>query len=726
MFTRIPLIFLIFSFFLFHWCHESYAIDQASVEIFTTDGKYGLRDNQGNTIVPATYNKIGWSDGLQLPVDGVIGYFENGWGLMTIRGKRLTGPDYYTLEGIHRQLLVASLKAKHSNELLYGALSSRATVVIDFQYHSMKSEGSLIVVSKRSSKGSLYGLIDHDGKRVTDLDFASVSHYNGDLFIVQNQQHQKGLINQESEYVLIPQFDQLEKPINGMSVVMKNGAYGIVDDQGKIVKDAIYKEPSAAEIVFSKLQVRTIENEMLFEAMADSIVKINDNLHAVFRNGFAVVENASGYAKQREAGVSKIFSNLNVIVISGKSRTAILNAAGDLLMAGSFDEVRLSKYYFYVREGKLWSVYDHSGQRVSKWKVDEVIVHDDHLIPFRKDKFWGYFDGNGEVVISAKYEEVTPYSGDLARVKYLGYDMVINRRGKVVIGGNYQRMTIHHQDYILARSGRRLDLYSPEGFQVYQTYNEVMPITSGYLERTLGGYYGFVTAEGRQAFDPIYDTLINIGSRYMQIVQGDKVGLAQIDGTVLIQPSRRYQAFGNVAEGKVAVRINGAWGFINMKEQLLIANRYEDVTSFTNDLAAVKMNGHWGIINAQEQIAVQPNFDNMKPCLYETMVVERGGKFGVLDTSGRTILDVTYDEVVKCENGCLVLRRADKYGVYDAKGKPIIPLSFDSIDAGTGDYFVVKRRGKHAVMNRNGHYAVPLKYDFVEEFRTGQFLCVAE
>lgn len=60
----------------------------------------------------------------------------------------------------------------------------------------------------------------------------------------------------------------------------------------------------------------------------------------------------------------------------------------------------------------------------------------------------------------------------------------------------------------------------------------------------------------------------------------------------------KYQNVRSYSEGLAPVQTNsGKWGFINERQQMVIAPRFEDAKEFQGGKAAAKMNGRWGFIN---------------------------------------------------------------------------------------------------------------------------------
>lgn len=63
-------------------------------------------------------------------------------------------------------------------------------------------------------------------------------------------------------------------------------------------------------------------------------------------------------------------------------------------------------------------------------------------------------------------------------------------------------------------------------------------------------------------------------------------------------PGPKYRNAKAYSEGLAPVQsANGRWGYINERQQWVIAPRFEDAQEFKGGRAAVRQNGKWGFIN---------------------------------------------------------------------------------------------------------------------------------
>ena len=62
-----------------------------------------------------------------------------------------------------------------------------------------------------------------------------------------------------------------------------------------------------------------------------------------------------------------------------------------------------------------------------------------------------------------------------------------------------------------------------------------------------------------------------------------------------------------------AAKVNGKWGFINMKGEVIIEPKYEQAKSFSCGLAPAIFDGLWGYIDKSGSFIIKPQFKMAKP-----------------------------------------------------------------------------------------------------------------
>ncbi len=145
-----------------------------------------------------------------------------------------------------------------------------------------------------------------------------------------------------------------------------------------------------------------------------------------------------------------------------------------------------------------------------------------------------------------------------------------------------------------------------------------------------------------------------------------------------------------------AVLIDGKYGVINEKGEIIIEASYKDV-SIPNPTKPVficqKENGSLETIN-QNKEKIFTDYQKVEPIEtngiethypYEKSVLkyEENGKFGIIDFEGKAITKPVYEEIasVKYKEGEILAKKDGKYGVINNKGVELIPFEYEEIEA---------------------------------------------
>jgi hypothetical protein len=92
-------------------------------------------------------------------------------------------------------------------------------------------------------------------------------------------------------------------------------------------------------------------------------------------------------------------------------------------------------------------------------------------------------------------------------------------------------------------------------------------------------------------------------------------------------------------EGMAKFKINGQWGFFNLKAEVAIAPQFDEVTHFSEGLASAKTDEKWGIIDTSGQWVVKPQWQQ-EPGAYKGGLSDlcEGDKCGYIDRKGQWVI----------------------------------------------------------------------------------------
>lgn len=700
---------------------------QSSIDFYEENGKAGLKDAEGNTVIPATYDQLGWSKGFRFPVDDVIGYKQGAWGLISLKNKVITPPLYYSLEAQHKNFIVASIKSKYSNELFYGVISAKGNVVVDFKYHSLTPLHDLIIVSVRRKGRSYYGLLDQQGKVMLATDFTNISYFKDDLFVFTTSNKRKGIIHKNGTIKVEATLDSIAPVAEDYTLIFQSGKVGAIDSAGTMLHKPLYKkiEDRQTAKAFKHYQIIDASHESLHDFYCDSILEISSDLLAIVRNDYFEIVNADFAPIFRGRALDHLSAYRKNVIFKNNDKYQIIKFNGEPVYTPGFDTLLFDESYMYGQSEGQWRVFNKFGSSLSKLNFDSLLTGSNNLIPIKRLGYWGYVDHSGKMAISAKFDEAGAFVGNIAQVDYLGSRRIINQFGEFIGESNYDRVKIEKANTALVTKRGRTDLINYRGEVLFQAYNQLSPNFFGYLETTADGKKGLVSHLGEIILLPEYDSIsAPMNRRYAVAQRGSKMGLINFKGFWILPLSDQTEEICHVSEGFISIKRNGQYGFLDFGQRLLIANRYEKTKPFTSGLAGVKLNGKWGFIDKKERLLIQPTYTDVTPFKNGISLVSRAGKMGAIDAEEREKIKIEYDTIHTTTHDFLLAKKEGKMGLFNQEGEQVLQPSYTDIRPTVDDHFIVKRRGLSGLIDTTGRYSIPLKYYSIREISNGRYVCL--
>jgi len=176
-----------------------------------------------------------------------------------------------------------------------------------------------------------------------------------------------------------------------------------------------------------------------------------------------------------------------------------------------------------------------------------------------------------------------------------------------------------------------------------------------------------------------------------------KYGFINLKNEVVIPA--KFDGAKNFKNGLAAVRINGLWGFINTKGEMVIQPKYGTVLDFDGPIAKVSIaeinymqTGTYTYINQKGEdvteaaILGEPAFFNgLKPAIAEN------GKYGYKNNKGVMVIPAIYDDANEFNgSGWATCYKDGFMGCVNTSGKVVVPFTFKFIQTGFGKYIAAQ------------------------------------
>ncbi|WP_349530040.1 WG repeat-containing protein [Reichenbachiella sp. MALMAid0571] len=703
---------------------------QTDPKVFKENNLSGVKDSNGEVLVPAEYEQLGWSDSLDMFVDNVIGYYDNNWGIITAKNKVITSPDYYELRPVHKDLIIASKKGAYSNHLYYGALNSKGNAVVDFKYSSIDKIANTLIVTEIKDGKTNYGLLNEKNQFLLKTEYSKISHFANDLYVFYDYDFRAGIINKNGQIVVPVSLDSIGYIRDGKAQIFESGKAGLIDESGNLLLKPSFKNISvdgdrAQVLEFNEHTIVDKLNTKDRQFNCDSLVNISDSFYAIYLNKYLTIA---------DRNFNKLISGNDIVirqciddkvVFSKGKNFGVLNEKGEYFIALEYDSISADDGYFYLMENGKWSVANQFGRNITKYKYDDIKPESESLIAVKRRGFWGFIDFQGDEVIANKFDSVTSFKYLTSKVSFLDGFGTINQFGEWICEPVYDEIIIHKEGITEARLKSRIDLVNHDGNVIFQTYNTLKPYDGGFIETTEEGKTGFVMRDGRIVKQPIFDEISFTSQDSILIArEQDYLSLATKDGDRFYSLSGRFEEVLGISEEFVGIRLDGKYGFVDLQGRLRVANRYDSIRLFSDGMAAFYLRGNWGYIDKEENLRVQPVYESSFDYINGTAIVIENGKYGVIDKDGKYLLDSKYDHISRNDFGSFHITLDGKYGLYDSSVKKITSPDYNEVLEVAKGQVVVKRRGMFGVMNEQGRFTIPMVYSNITYLSQGKYMVV--
>ena len=653
--------------------------------IFQKDNKKGVRNHKQQVVIPALYDDIGWSIGGFYPVDQVVGYKENGrWGLMTLKNKKITQPQFQKLYPLNRNLMVASRDIGGDEQ--FGIVDLKGETLLGFEYHKLSQFNTLLIAAKKVNSQIKYGIVDLSFVEVVPFRYSRIKLLN-----------------------------------NKFAVIVDGELQGLIDDSGKILVEPKYHEIKISDNefkgkFFDTYEIRDQHNNLVASHEVRSLRKATSGIFLATRSDQSQVLN-------RKGEVIRSFSQTDVhdfvdqlAVIKQEGLFGVINAEGTALIPPNNKSVWLHEGFIGIKDiDGNWSLLNHHLNKVSNRKYQEIKPAAEGLFLVKRLDSWGFINKLGEEVIPPQYDEAREFEEGTAYAKYLGSWGVIDQNGNWLVKPRYEKLEKLDQNTYLFRNGKISGLVNTSHQELYQTTNSLVVTPTGAIEKNADQQCALISTSGERVLSLQYLRIIPFDEDpgYYLFEDEEGLGLFNISRRSFFKDTT-IQEIRTLNDGFIGVRINNQYGLIDLNGKLRIANRYEDVGVFSEDMVPVKIRGRWGYVDRIERLKVQPLYQTAGHFINGVAIVSKNNKYGLLNKQGKIILALEYDRLERLPEGLYICYQGSKAGLADPSGKVLAYPRFTSFKILKNGNLIVSKKGKLGLIDKSGKTLIPSAYDEIE------------
>ena len=423
----------------------------------------------------------------------VLKYEKNGkYGLVSLEGKKITGPIYESIEGLPYK--EGELLIKKDGK--YGVINIKGNELIKNIYDQISVDGYYTtdngykyagyIVSNTTEEGYRYGYINYKGKVVLKPEYNQLSRTididdDENAYIIAAKNGQFGIMKNNEQ--LLPNEYQsiIYDEGNDIFTIEKSKKYGVTNKDGKILVPTEYKQIDVTGIYLyaQNEQGTTVYNKEGTQVNIDTSVAIlNTNNEkykikitnkdgtkygVIGKNGEEIIAQQYSYIEYLNDNyfiVSKNDSKLGVIDDKNNIKIDITNDSlqkidgtelietvttkdnmirlysKDMSMVCEMEKANVETKENYIKISNQEDV-KYFSKEGKELKNTEVFTNNVLFAKKVGDK-WGFADKSGKMVVEAKYDFVTEFNEyGFAGVKSEDKWGSVNTKGEVVIEPTY-------------------------------------------------------------------------------------------------------------------------------------------------------------------------------------------------------------------------------------------------------------------------------------------------
>ena len=752
---------------------------------YQQEGKWGLRDKFGYQLAPTVYDNIEYQPtGFFLTQqDGQLGLLsptgreilptraaeirQHGDSLFFFREGRLWGAvNYYGIQTIplayrsYSNISAGYIKLNNeSARHVYSMACSRVLKQHAFDDFYPFSPRCLLVKKDRQ-----LGLMDWCGNLVLPPVYDEIQAYDKRLFRVSKEQRW-GVVDDSGKVIIPFEYDYIAPLRQQICVVKKDGRFGVANLQGEEVVPPVYQriELEGRRAKAYRKGDGPKEQLTVLSFTAEGQLRDTSKLRQHFKVKIAG-QKGSRREKTGSEQNSYLLKKFEWFYSPGEDRWGLRRLSdGSVQIDAKFNYVKVVKELGFTIVGIQHSGTYEFERTTFRFDMLYGIVNNDLGLLVTELEFWdiryedfkkGYpaarcvFANGRHGLIS---QEGQVLRSDLA---YLG--AFVNGVARFSFAGrlsgapdasrslgklsSYLRSlnapsvmldyTQYDQDF---RQEAQLTCASCEWGYMDSTGQVIIPPQYSFARPFVNdvgivecnGKWGMVNREAKSVIPCQYDEvqfLENTGNRIVRVyVKEPKYGLIDTLGQLKINAA--YDEIGSFSEGRLAVRRNGLWGFVNADGLEVIPCRFREVKNFSNGLAAARLGSGWGFIDKQGHIAVDFQYTRTGSFNDGLAWVYTPEGTGYIDQSGQFVIPPRFDRAFDFEDGIARVQENNEYGLINTLGQYIKRPRFLDIQPFNQAGLAIVKYGNHQIryglIDRRGSMLTKQAFRDIQPFQEG-------
>ena len=291
--------------------------------------------------------------------------------------------------------------------------------------------------------------------------------------------------------------------------------------------------------------------------------------------------------------------------------------------------------------------------------------------PIYQNEKWGVIDTKGNIIISPTYSEMITIPDNTKPVFICIENVDYNTNTfttKVLNEKNQPIFTQYDKIEVIYNHDQNNNLWYEENV----------------LKVQKDGKYGLINLEGKELLSCKEDNIEVIDgtkSVYITTVEGKK-GIVNNNGNIIIE--NKYSDITSLTNkyenGFIVKNDEGKYGVVNYDKTIALEEKYEEVKNvYGNSMYVVKEAGNWKIVNADKEEFLENKFEEVKEINKENITIKTNGKYGVINLEGEEEIPANYDELTFAFSDYYIAKKDDSYGIVMLDNKIALEFNYTFI-----------------------------------------------
>lgn len=538
--------------------------------------RYGLIDSKGRTIVEPKYDYI--DTGVYLQAKGWATIKQNSqYGLVYLSTGKIIEPCYHYILDLSNYISISQMidgKEKYGI-LLYngdiiepvydnissfrGADNILCEVELDGKFGLLGADGKYVITPEyddiypvdngiRVKKGNLYGYMNYEGKKITDIEFEVASIYHkGKATVKLNGKW--GIINIDGTYVAQPIYDEITI-MDEEIIAILNGEKKILEFNGEYKVSSDYDYMYPFESIEGASKVKKNGKEIIIDSNSKPIFTKDFDTIGEFNNGIAniTLNGKVGYLTIDDKYlVSPIYDGTfkddkePYYNTKLSEKWGLVFEDGNVIKPISDAPITFKNDFGIIRLGNKQTYINKKGEQITSETFDYCNPFSDGMGRIMNSLKTNYVNKNGKLM-SQPFDWGEDFSDGYACIRDGGYSRFIDKEGKAAFGGDtkyFNGKSFSNGMAAVSDERGKWGYIDTKGKVVIQfTFNCAFAFDKKLAPVRIGDKFGFIDKTGKIVIQPVYDRAEEFVNGVANVWQGSKYSYITSNGEIKKDPTK--------------------------------------------------------------------------------------------------------------------------------------------------------------------------------------------